>query len=261
MPLAEGETFAGYTILRLLGAGGMGEVYLAQHPRLPRRDALKVLPASVSSDAEYRARFEREADVAATLWHPHIVGVHDRGETDGQLWIAMDFVEDGYLSDELGAGPEAAAGGAAAAAEARANGGAANGNAASFRAVEDALSAVAQAEASLAQSRIQKSQQQIAQRDLELLIAYDVREAARQVQNTYQRVLASPHVSPQIKNTLTAQYRQLNPAQIRRDILTLSEQLLDLVKAKHQPTRTGPIPPPATRASSREATTRRSRAS
>jgi hypothetical protein len=80
-------------------------------------------------------------------------------------------------------------------------------------------------------------------------------------QTPYQRVLASPHVSPQIKNTLTAQYRQLNPAQIRRDILTLSEQLLDLVKAKHQPTRTGPIPPPATRASSREATTRRSRAS
>ena len=61
MPLAEGETFAGYTILRLLGAGGMGEVYLARHPRLPRNDALKVLPATVSHDGEYRARFEREA--------------------------------------------------------------------------------------------------------------------------------------------------------------------------------------------------------
>lgn len=93
MPLADGATFAGYTIVRLLGAGGMGEVYLAQHPRLPRRDALKVLPASVSSDSEYRERFGREADIAATLWHPHIVGVHDRGEFDGQLWISMDFVE------------------------------------------------------------------------------------------------------------------------------------------------------------------------
>jgi serine/threonine protein kinase, bacterial len=93
MPLADGATFAGYTIVRLLGAGGMGEVYLAQHPRLPRRDALKVLPASVSSDSEYRERFDREADIAATLWHPHIVGVHDRGEFDGQLWISMDFVE------------------------------------------------------------------------------------------------------------------------------------------------------------------------
>jgi serine/threonine protein kinase, bacterial len=100
MPLAEGATFAGYTILCLLGAGGMGEVYLAQHPRLPRRDALKVLPASVSNDGEYRARFEREADIAATLWHPNIVGVHDRGEVDGQLWIAMDYV-DGTDASEL----------------------------------------------------------------------------------------------------------------------------------------------------------------
>lgn len=93
MPLADGATFAGYTIVRLLGAGGMGEVYLAQHPRLPRRDALKVLPASVSADGEYRERFDREADIAATLWHPHIVGVHDRGEFEGQLWISMDYVE------------------------------------------------------------------------------------------------------------------------------------------------------------------------
>lgn len=93
MPLADGQVIAGYTILRSLGAGGMGEVYLAQHPRLPRRDALKVLPASVSTDDEYRQRFNREADIAATLWHPHIVEVHDRGEVDGQLWISMDYVE------------------------------------------------------------------------------------------------------------------------------------------------------------------------
>jgi serine/threonine protein kinase, bacterial len=71
----------------------MGEVYLAQHPRLPRQDALKVLPADVSADPEYRARFLREADLASTLYHPHIVGVHDRGEYEGQLWISMDFVD------------------------------------------------------------------------------------------------------------------------------------------------------------------------
>ena len=47
MPLANGEVFAGYRILRMLGAGGMGEVYLAEHPRLPRRDALKILPAAI----------------------------------------------------------------------------------------------------------------------------------------------------------------------------------------------------------------------
>lgn len=93
MPLVSGGSFAGYTILRLLGSGGMGEVYLAEHPRLPRRDALKILPTEVSADREFRERFNREADLAATLWHPHIVGVHDRGEFDGQLWISMDYVE------------------------------------------------------------------------------------------------------------------------------------------------------------------------
>ncbi|ORV19140.1 serine/threonine-protein kinase [Mycobacterium celatum] len=93
MPLRNGEVFAGYTILRLLGSGGMGEVYLAQHPRLPRRDALKVLPANLTADHEFRQRFNREADVAARLSHPHIVGVHDRGEFREQLWISMDHVE------------------------------------------------------------------------------------------------------------------------------------------------------------------------
>jgi serine/threonine protein kinase, bacterial len=93
MPLTDGELIAGYKILRSLGAGGMGEVYLAQHPRLPRRDALKVLSASVCAESEYRQRFNREADIAATLWHPHIVEVHDRGDVDGQLWISMDYVE------------------------------------------------------------------------------------------------------------------------------------------------------------------------
>jgi serine/threonine-protein kinase len=93
MPLADGTTFAGYTIVRRLGSGGMGEVYLARHPRLPRQDALKVLRHEVSADGEFRERFNREADIAAALWHPHIVGVHDRGEFDGQLWISMDYVD------------------------------------------------------------------------------------------------------------------------------------------------------------------------
>jgi serine/threonine-protein kinase len=93
MPLREGSIFAGYTVIRLLGSGGMGEVYLVQHPRLPRRDALKILPTEVSADPDFRARFEREADLAADLWHPHIVGVRDRGEFEGQLWIAMDYVD------------------------------------------------------------------------------------------------------------------------------------------------------------------------
>ena len=93
MPLQVGESFAGYRILRQLGSGGMGEVYLVQHPRLPRQDALKVLRADVSSDPAFRDRFIREADLAAGLRHPHIVGIHDRGEYNGQLWISMDYID------------------------------------------------------------------------------------------------------------------------------------------------------------------------
>ena len=63
----------------------LGEVYLAQHPSLPRRDALKLLPRDWSAGPDYRVRFNREADLASTLWHPHIVGVHDRGECEGKL--------------------------------------------------------------------------------------------------------------------------------------------------------------------------------
>jgi serine/threonine protein kinase len=93
MPLKNGEVFAGYAIQRFLGAGAMGEVYLVQHPRLPRLDALKVLPPALTANTEYRHRFNREAELASTLWHPHIVGIHDRGEFNGQLWISMDFVD------------------------------------------------------------------------------------------------------------------------------------------------------------------------
>ena len=93
MPLKNGEVFAGYVIQRLLGTGGMGEVYLAQHPRLPRQDALKILSSASTADEEFRARFNREAELAATLWHPHIVGVLDRGEFNGRLWISMDYVD------------------------------------------------------------------------------------------------------------------------------------------------------------------------
>ena len=93
MPLASGAKFAGYTIVRLLGRGGMSEVYLAHHPRLPRDDALKILPETTTADSGFRERFHREAELAATLWHPNIVQVHDRGEFHGRLWIAMDYAE------------------------------------------------------------------------------------------------------------------------------------------------------------------------
>lgn len=93
MSLAIGEAVAGYTISRLLGTGGMGQVYLAQHPRLPRQDALKLLHPEASLDDDFRQRFIREADLAARLTHPNIVTVYDRGEFDGQLWIASQYVD------------------------------------------------------------------------------------------------------------------------------------------------------------------------
>jgi serine/threonine-protein kinase len=92
MPVAVGELFAGFTILRVLGAGAMGTVYLAAHPRLPRQDALKVLSAELTADTQYRERFLREADLAASLSHPNILGIHDRGEYEEQFWISMDYV-------------------------------------------------------------------------------------------------------------------------------------------------------------------------
>lgn len=93
MPLRDGARFAGFAIVRLLGWGGSGEVYVVQHPRLPRLQALRILSAALSADPDFRARFHREADLAASLSHPNIVGVHDRGEHEGRLWISMGYVE------------------------------------------------------------------------------------------------------------------------------------------------------------------------
>ncbi|MCP9275886.1 serine/threonine-protein kinase PknH/PknJ [Mycolicibacterium arenosum] len=89
-----GSVIAGYRVERLLGVGGMGSVYLAQNPELPRLDALKLLTGELSRQPEFRARFIREADVASKLSHPNIVSVYSRGEAeDGSLWIAMQYVD------------------------------------------------------------------------------------------------------------------------------------------------------------------------
>lgn len=105
MALRPGAIVGGYRVLQVLGAGGMGTVYLAQNPILPRRDALKVLSADLSTDDEFRARFEREANLAAGLDHPNIVAVYNRGEEAGQLWIAMQYVDGVDAADEAKKGP------------------------------------------------------------------------------------------------------------------------------------------------------------
>ncbi|MFD5180561.1 protein kinase [Nocardia sp. NPDC058379] len=91
--VSDGTVFAGYTIDRQLGRGGMGSVYLARHPRLPRWTALKLLNQELYSDKEIRARFEREADLVAQLDHPNIVTVFDRGVEGDQLWISMQYID------------------------------------------------------------------------------------------------------------------------------------------------------------------------
>ncbi|WP_405489146.1 WD40 repeat domain-containing serine/threonine protein kinase [Nocardia sp. NBC_00511] len=93
MRLCVGQVFADYTIDGILGQGGMGSVYLARHPRLPRQVALKLLAPEVSADDALRRRFDQEANAIARLDHPNIVGIHDRGVHEGQLWIAMQYIQ------------------------------------------------------------------------------------------------------------------------------------------------------------------------
>ncbi len=87
-----GETFGGYTIESLLGRGGMGAVYLATHERLGRKVALKVIAPELAQDEDFRARFLRESQLAASLDHPNVIPIYDADEVDGVLYIAMRYV-------------------------------------------------------------------------------------------------------------------------------------------------------------------------
>jgi predicted Ser/Thr protein kinase len=95
------RAFGAYDIQREVGRGGMGVVYLATDRRLGRRVALKVIVPELAADAQFRQRFEREARVAATLEHPHVVPVYEAGEQDGSLFIAMRFIDGRDLASEV----------------------------------------------------------------------------------------------------------------------------------------------------------------
>ncbi|QLY31762.1 serine/threonine-protein kinase [Nocardia huaxiensis] len=82
-----------YRLIRLLGQGGMGQVWRAEDTHMGREVALKVLPGELADDAEYRKRFEREARLAARLRGPHVVPIHTFGERDGRLFIDMELVD------------------------------------------------------------------------------------------------------------------------------------------------------------------------
>ncbi len=103
-PTLEGSQVGLYKIERLLGEGGMGEVYLAEDTRLHRQVALKVLPNRLVADAERLMRFEREAHAASALNHPNILTIHEFGEADGIHFLAGEFVDGLTLGNMLAGG-------------------------------------------------------------------------------------------------------------------------------------------------------------
>ncbi|HJW13532.1 MAG TPA: serine/threonine-protein kinase, partial [Thermoanaerobaculia bacterium] len=98
--ISAGTRIGPYEVLAPLGAGGMGEVWLARDPRLGREVAVKILPEEFSSDRERVKRFEREARAASALNHPNIVTIHEIGEADGRAFLVMERI-DGQTLREL----------------------------------------------------------------------------------------------------------------------------------------------------------------
>src|SRR5712692_5843433 len=105
MSLGSGEKLGPYQILALLGAGGMGEVYRARDTTLKRDVALKVLPAAFLRDPERMARFQREAEVLASLDHPNIGPIYGLVESEGARALVLALIEGPTLADHIEAGP------------------------------------------------------------------------------------------------------------------------------------------------------------
>src|SRR5262245_14385951 len=104
MSIIAGARLGPYEILGQIGAGGMGEVYRARDPRLGREVAIKVLPASFSTDADRLRRFEQEARAAGVLNHPNITAVYDIGSHDGAPYVVQELLEGETLRSELAGG-------------------------------------------------------------------------------------------------------------------------------------------------------------
>ena len=104
MPISAGTTLNAYQILAPLGAGGMGEVYVALDAKLDRRVAVKVLPDEMARDRAFQARFVREAKALAALSHPNILAIHDFGEAAGVFYAVTELLEGATLAARLKAG-------------------------------------------------------------------------------------------------------------------------------------------------------------
>src|SRR5512139_1370406 len=96
-----GKQFGPYQIVAPLGEGGMAAVYKAYQPGMERYVALKVLPRNYADDAQFLARFQREAKLLAQLQHPHILPVFDFGQAEGYTYIVMPLLSGGTLADRL----------------------------------------------------------------------------------------------------------------------------------------------------------------
>src|SRR5215510_7718372 len=105
MALAAGTRLGPYEIVAPLGAGGMGEVYRARDARLGRDVALKILPEIFAKDAERMARFEREAQVLASLNHPNIAALYGLEESGSLRALAIELVDGPTLAQRIAAGP------------------------------------------------------------------------------------------------------------------------------------------------------------
>jgi serine/threonine protein kinase/tetratricopeptide (TPR) repeat protein len=103
--VSPGDKIKHYEIIRLLGKGGMGEVYLAHDTILDRKVALKFLPEELEGDARTEERFLREAKSAAALDHPFICKIYETGEWHGKAFIAMEYIEGKTLEDRMGQAP------------------------------------------------------------------------------------------------------------------------------------------------------------
>ena len=104
MSLTVGTRIGAYEVTAVLGKGGMGEVYRARDTRLKRDVALKILPESLATDPDRLARFQREAEVLASLNHPNIAAIYGLEETDGVKALVMELVEGEDLAQRIGRG-------------------------------------------------------------------------------------------------------------------------------------------------------------